>query len=260
MKSAVETLSPTRAKMTVADANRLTAFMLAGDRVWVRDQILAALFETTAYNYIDPQYGTLSVQPLANGDAVAYDRNGGAPAVDTHQLFHNNDIVDLADPFPAIREELMEHPENSGEVLALMPSSRRAEIEALTGFHKVADPNIAQSIASDRLVGSLGVSVPGEVIGYHDAGVWIAEWKSLPADYGIAVTTGGEPALAMREEPERSLQGFYQVPEDRNDHPFYERQWARHAGFGAWNRVGALVIEIDDSSYGIPSGYNAPIP
>jgi hypothetical protein len=102
--------------------------------------------------------------------------------------------------------------------------------------------------------------VPGTVIGKHDSGVWIVEWTSVPAGYILATMTEAEPALAMRQEPEASLQGFYKVPEDRNDHPFYEAQWARHAGFGAWNRVGAVVYRIGNGTYAVPANLTPPIP
>lgn len=250
-----------REKLTVGDANRITATMLNGDKVWMRDQMLAALFATTAYNYIDPKYGTIAVEPLANGDAVTYQRAGSlTSSADTHQLGFANAIgAGADDPYPDIHDELVEHPENDGEVLALIATDQRATTEALTGFHQVTDPNIALGISSDRLVGSLGTAVPGEVIGYHDSGVWIAEWSSLPNGYIIGCMTAGSPALAMRQEPEAALQGFIRVPDQRIDHPFYETQYVRFAGFGGWNRVGAVAVEIGDASYDVPTGYTPPI-
>jgi hypothetical protein len=108
------------------------------------------------------------------------------------------------------------------------------------------------------LVGNLGVALPGELFGYHDAGIWLAEWKNLPNDYIIAVSTGGERPIAMREEPEAELQGFRAVAE-REDHPFWERQYLRTAGFGGWNRVGAVVLRMGSGAYtAAPSGYVTP--
>ncbi len=108
------------------------------------------------------------------------------------------------------------------------------------------------------MAGSLGAAVPGQVIGYHEARVWIAEWRSLPANYMIAVATEGPRPLAMRQEPEAVLQGFNRVAE-RNDHPFYESQYLRSAGFGANNRVGALVYRIGNGAYAVPTGYASPL-
>ena len=74
----------------------------------------------------------------------------------------------------------------------------------------------------------------------------------------IATMTGGPRPLLMREEMEASLRGFNRVAE-RNDHPFYESQYLRIAGFGANNRVGALVQRIGNGSYAIPTNYPSPL-
>lgn len=249
-----------RAKMTVGDADRITAFMLNADKTWLRTQLLAALFADSSYTYTDPDHGALTVEPLANGDGVTYSLVNGAPAADTHQYAQSDAIADAHDPFQALHDELTEHPENDGEVVALVPTGLRSAIEGLTGFHRVADPNIAAGISSDRLVGALGVAVPGELIGYHDAGVWIVDWGRLPANYGVVCMTQGPRALAMRQEPQPALQGFIQVDDERNDHPFYERQWVRFAGFGGWNRTAAVAFRIGNATYDDPpTGYKPPI-
>jgi len=247
------------AKMTVADANRITGEMLKADNLWMRDQLLAALFAAATYTYVDPQWGSLTIQPIANGDTVTYNRAGGAAAaVDTHQLFYNNAIADVTDPFPTWVTEITEHPENTGDVIFLVPTNLVSAIQALSAFHAVADPNITPGANSDTLNGSIGAALPGKLLGYHEAGGWVAEWKALPSNYVIGTTTQGERALKMREEPEAELQGFHLAGE-RDDHPYYERQWMRSAGFGAFNRVGAMVALVGSGSYSVPTGYTPPI-
>lgn len=249
----------TLAKMTVDDANRVTAEMIKADALWVRDQLMAALFAAATYTFTDPTYGALTVQPIANGDAVTYQRvMGGSAAVDTHQLFYNSAIADVTDPFATWVTELTEHPENTGDVVILIPTNLVASVQALSAFHAVADPNITPGANSDTLNGSLGVSLPGKLLGYHEAGAWIAEWKALPSNYVLGTTTQGERALRMREEPEAQLQGFHLAGE-RNDHPYYERQWVRYAGFGAFNRVNAISVVVGSGSYSVPTGYTPPI-
>jgi hypothetical protein len=88
--------------------------------------------------------------------------------------------------------------------------------------------------------------------------VWLVEWRSLPSSYIVATTTTGETPLGMREDDEPELRGFRQVGA-RNDFPFAETQWMRRAGFGAWNRVGAVVMLIGTGSYSVPSGYTCPL-
>jgi hypothetical protein len=252
----------TQIKMTGAEAERATAMMLEADFRWMRDHILSALYAMATWPFEDPLYGTLTINPLAlASDGVTYPLVAGADtgATDTHNLGQANAIGAGADnPYPVIYAELVEHPENSGDVVAFIPSGLKATTDALATFHPIADPNISEGANADRLVGTLGVPVPGRLIGYEDSGVWVVEWASLPANYIIATMTGGPRAIAMRQDPEPELQGFKQVAR-RDDHPFYESQWLRRAGFGAYNRVGAVVMRISNATYAVPTGYTPPM-
>jgi hypothetical protein len=250
----------TLAKMRVEEANDMTAAMLSADARWIRDHILAALFVENSWTYADPAHGDLSVYGPASGDSTIYQILGGADvgATDDHMLATASAISDSANPLPALATELLEHPENGGQVIALVPSNLRADFEALSTFFAAQDPNIRTGSNTDVLVGGLGVAVPGDRFGYAD-GVHLVEWRSMPSNYVIAVTSQGERALAMREDEETELRGFKQVAE-RNDHPFYERQWMRRAGFGAWNRTGVVVERFGNASYAAPTGYESPMP
>lgn len=253
-----------RTKMTVADANRITASMLIADNRWMRDHLLSALYNNATWTFDDDENGALTVQPLANGDAVTYQLQTGADsaATDTHFAAQAGAIADAANPFPAIAADLTEHPENAGAtVLSLIPTNLKASVQALGTFFRESDPNIRRGVGVDELVGQFGAAVPGTILGYEeDSGAWVAEWPSLPADYIISVAVGDTARpLAMRQDEEAELQGFKQVA-TRDDHPFYESQWLRRAGFGAWNRVGAHVMRIGNGSYAVPTGYAAPMP
>ena len=247
-------------KMTVEDANNTMASLLTADRRWMRDHVLAALFTNASWTFADPERGDLTVKGLANADTDTYLIQAGtdAGATDSHYLAQANAIDSSNDPFETIYEELTEHPENGGEVVALIPSGLKTSVMGLPGFYPENDPNLRVGSASTVLAGSLGMALPGMVIGYHESKVWIVEWKSLPANYIIATTTQGPRALAMRQEPEPSLQGFTRVA-SRDDYPFYESQYLRLAGFGAQNRVGALVMRVGNGSYAIPTNYTSPM-
>jgi len=253
----------TRVKMTVADANAATAMLVGADRRWIRDHILAALFYDGAgsagWTFTDPEHGALEIMGLADGDTTKYLIQAGTDngATDDHYLAQAASIADNANPFPTIYAELTEHPENSGEVVVMIPTNLKASVIALTNFYPIADPNIREGTATSTLAGNLGVATPGTVIGYVD-GCWIVEWRTLPDNYMIATMTGGTRALRMRQEPEAQLQGFKMVAQ-RDNHPFYESQWLRMAGFGAWNRVGALVYRIGSASYAVPTNYSSPM-
>jgi hypothetical protein len=248
-----------REKMTVQEANDATAALISADVRWMRDHVLAALFTNANWTWADDEHGSLTIKGLANSDTDTYQILSGtdSSATDLHYLFQAAAIADATNPYPTVYAELMEHPENSGECVALIPNGLVATTQALTNYVPVSDPNLVLGSASDRLVGNLGVALPGKLIGYVDK-VWICEWRSLPASYMVVVSTQGEPPLGMREHEESSLQGFNRVAE-RNDHPFYESQWERHAGFGAWNRVGAVVYEVAHAHYDIPTDYTSPM-
>ena len=249
-----------REKMTVQEANDATAALISADIRWMRDHALAAIFNNSTWTFNDDEHGALTIKGPANGDSDVYMVATGADsgASDDHFKAQAAAISDAANPFAADYAELTEHPENGGEAVALVSADLKSSIEGLANYVPVADPNIQMALTKNQLVGSLGVSLPGKMIGYVDK-VWVAEWKAMPAGYYIMVSTQGEPPLGMRQHPEASLQGFNRVGE-RSDHPFYESQWERHAGFGAWNRVGVVVRRVGNAAYAVPSGYTVPMP
>jgi hypothetical protein len=247
----------TRVKMTVGDAERATAQMIRADRNWMRRQMLAAIFSNGTWTFADPVYGDLTIQPLASNDSVQFSNVAGSQATDNHLYAQAGAISDAANPFPTLFADLMEHPQNTGQAVAVIPTALKASVQGLATFHPVADPNIEAGNASDRLVGNLGIAMPGTLIGYEESGTWIVEWDKLPATHGFMFATGGDRPLGMREHPEPELQGYNRVA-DRDDHPFYESQWLRMAGFGARNRVGAIAFRIGNGTYAVPTGYAQP--
>lgn len=256
-----------RIKMTVQDANEITAMMLGADFRWMRDHILAALFyddggDDVGWSYNDPNddIGALNIVGLAAGGSQVYNVLAGADngATDDHLLAQASAIDDSNNPFPAIYEELLEHPDNDGDVVVMVPTNLKEDVMGLSTFYPITDPNLRSGNGVTELIGTLNAQVPGEVIGYVDK-TWIVEWRSMVSNYLIATTTQGPRPLRMREHPEAELQGFKLVAE-REDHPFLESQWERHAGFGAWNRVGAVVYRIGNGSYAVPSNYASPMP
>lgn len=247
-------------KATVGELQARLAELLAADARWMRDHMLAALLDKNSWTFVDDEHGSLTILPLANGDSVTYQISGGDAATDNHYIAQAAGIADATNPFPTIRTELTEHPENGGEVVAIIPTGLVATTKALAGFHAASDPNLRVGMGETELVGSLGVALPGDIIGYVD-GVWVVEWRNMVASYIVAATTEGPRALRMRQHPEPELQGFSRQA-DRNDYPWYEQQWARRAGFGAYNRVGAVAyfVAAGDTTYDVPAGYSNPMP
>jgi hypothetical protein len=253
-----------REKMTVEDANNITATLIDGDTRWMRDHVLAGLFTNVSWTYTDDDddVGSLTIKGPANGNTDTYLVQGGADAgaTDTHFLAQSDAIATAHNPFPTMYQELMEHPENGGEAVCFVPTSNKAAVEGVSGFVVARRPNdpVQPGSSTDVLVGDLPASVPGKLFGYLND-TWMVHWPTLPTDYLIEVATQGERALGMREHPEASLQGFKRVAE-RNDHPFMEAQYLRFAGFGAWNRVGVVVQRVGNGSYAIPTNFTSPMP
>lgn len=250
----------TLAKMRVEDVNAAMVTLTRGDIEWMRDNMLAAIFSDADYIVTDEEYGDLTIRGMANGDATKYQIQTGASdgATADHYLAQVNPIADGADnPFPAIYNKITAHPENSGEVIVLVHTDEVASIKALTNFVEYADSNITLGANADQLTGRLNVAVPGRIIGYVD-GCWIVEWGRMPSGYMVAVSENGDRPLSMRQDVETALQGFIKVAE-RNDYPFYESQYIRRAGFGGWNRVGAVVYRIGNAAYAVPGGYESPL-
>lgn len=248
-----------RALMTVGEAQRQTLGMLRRDADWVRRHFLAALFDNTSWTFADEEKGSLTVQPLANGDTVTYVRQNGTWATDSHYLTQAAAIADASNPFPTIRTELTEHPENGGPYVAYVPSALTGAVKGLANFVDVTDPNVNPGIMAPALTNVPGRGFGDAVLGYVD-GVWIVEWSFLPATHIIAVARGAEKKpLRMREYPAAVLQGLIQENHSP-DGNLFERRFIRYAGFGAFNRVGALVFEPSNAgAYNIPAGYTTPL-
>lgn len=251
-----------RVKMTVGDANRITTSMLEADMRWMRDHILAAFLDDDGWTFEDEKWGSLVVAPIANGDATTYQILSGSDqmATDDHIQATATAIDDATNPFIAGAQDLREHPENGNTVVFFIPTNIMAAVMALDTFYQNPDPNLTEGVGLTRLTASLGIQVPGEILGYESASkAWFVEWRSLPSDYSIGTTIGGIAPLRMRQDPEQVLNGFNRVA-DRADHPFLESQFLRRAGFGAWNRVNAYVLRTGNGTYAVPTGYTNPQP
>lgn len=257
-----------RALMTVQQVSRQVDKTLRADVDWMRRHLLAAWFTNTTWSYTDDTYGALTIQPLANGDSVTYLRRDGTSATDNHFLGQANTISNNDNPFPTIYRELDEHPSNSGPYVAFVSSNLTDEIEGLDDLIEPDDPSLIISENNTRLRISVNVDESeygqgpimwGQRYLGRANGVHAVEWSSLPDNYIVAIAVGAEEKpFGMREYPAQELMGLFPEFND-GDGNSYEFRWLRYAGFGAYNRVAALAMEIGDASYDIPTGYTAPL-
>lgn len=248
----------TRLMETVGDVMEITSAMTVADKNWIADHVLAALFAVADWTFPDDRYGDLTVKPIANGDAITYYGKNGNAATADHNTGQAAAISDAANPFPGIYTRLTRPSANGGKVVSFIAGNLVDTVEGLGSFHEPPDPNIQAAANTEQLTGPLPTNTPGTVIGYTNK-VWIVQWDRLPDSYILSVVTEGERPLAMREYPVPALQGFRRAGE-RNDYPYFETQFKRDAGFGAWNRTAADVMEIGDATYDVPTGYESPMP
>jgi hypothetical protein len=245
-------------KNTVKDVNDKLAMLLDADKRWLRDMIFAALLDNAGYTFGDDEYGDIAVKAIANGDSQEYLIRAGSEAGETgvnHFRAQAATLADASNPFPTIYRDLTKRPENvGGNVITFIPTNLEDEATGLATFMEESDPDITLGVNTDRLTGTLNASVPGEVLGKADRN-WIVRWDALPDNYTISISTGGDRPLAMRQHAEAELQGFNRV-RAKDDSPYFESEFQRHAGFGAWNRVSAIITRFGNASYAVPTGLN----
>ena len=243
--------------MTVAEVNNLTIERLGEDANWMRRHMLAAVLHNAAWTFDDPEFGNLTIQPLANGDTVRYNLVGGSTATDNHYLAQANAISNTDNPFGTIYDELMEHPSNSGPVVVYVASSLTDSIEGLSDFVDVGDPDIRYGVNTDQIASPFSKGFGDEVLGKINK-CWIVEWRALPDGYMIAHAQGAGPVLKMREYGVQSLQGLF-TESNSPDGNLQETRFIRYAGFGVANRIGALVYQVGSATYNVPAGYSNPL-
>lgn len=260
-----------RAKMTVEDVARYTMDAMLKDKDWMLRHMLAALFTNTTFTYTDPAYGALTVQPLANSDAVTYVRTDGTMATNTHYLAQAAAIDDTHDPYSGIYTELAHHPGNQGPFVAYIPTNLVATTQALAAFDEIKFSNVTYSTTNPVMtepvqnytenwyaLNANNVGLGTRLLGTVD-GMLIVEWSRLPNNYILAHARSANDVLGMRQEPEAELQGFF--PEYFSpDGNLQETRGLRMAGFGVMNRIGAVIDYVGVSgTYAIPTGYTAPL-
>jgi hypothetical protein len=228
----------------------------------VRHEMLYALFNNVARTFTDPNYGNLSIQPLANADAVLYPPVLGseAAAAEGHYLasgYTAANISDTNNPYATIRNELEEHfgtPSGFGNTVAFINTAQIAKTEALTDFDPVPDMHVTPG--ADRDVPTGMPTVPGRVIGRAN-GVWIVEWRWVPANYILAMDLDQPRPLKMRVDPVATGLGMgLQLVKVSDQNPFEGSHFRHRFGVGVGNRLNGVAMELTtDGSYDIPAAY-----
>src|SRR5512139_2836365 len=230
----------------------------------VRYEMLKALFNNAQDSFTDPLWGSLSIEPLANGDSVVYPPVKGSEAEATDDHYRESgytvaNISDTNDPYVTIVDELEEHfgGDAKGEnIVVFINNDSRAKSEALTNFVDVPDSFIR--VGQDTDVPTGLPNVPGKLIGRHAHGCWVSEWRWIPATYMLGIYLGAPAPLIRRVDPQDTglwKGGIALVTEDV-EFPFRSSTWRHRFGFGCGNRLNGYVLEVAaGGSYTIPSAY-----
>lgn len=249
--------------MTVAELNRHVETVAIQNVNTVRFEMLKSMFNNTQRTFVDPLWGSLSIEPFANGDSVTYPPVLGASseATDDHYLesgYAASSISDSNNPFITVRDELEEHfgqQQGNSNVAVFINTAQVTKSEALTDFDPVNDRFTTPGANTDTLNSTPG-GLPGRVIGRTN-GVWVVEWKWIPANYMLGIHLDAPKPLIRRIDPSDTGlgDGLQLIAEDKQ-HPFTSSFWRHRFGLGAGNRLNGVVMELGTGgSYTIPTAY-----
>lgn len=232
----------------------------------VRHEILKRLLNNTVSTFTDPHHGALSVQPLANGDAVLYPPAIGADAEATadHYLEAGyTAISNTNDPFITIADKLEGYfgtPSGGSNIVAFISNAQTSEVRDLASFVSVADMgiNYGNDTSLSMIPSQIASMSSSRILGRHEeAGVWIAEWRYLPSAYMVGTHLDVEAPLKMRVDPSSTGLGRgLQLVANESQFPTERMIWRNRFGVGAANRLNGVVMEIaNGGSYTVPSAY-----
>lgn len=229
-----------------------------------RFEMLRRLFKNTTDTFVDPRddVGSLTIQPLANNDAVTYPPVLGSEseAAEMHYLesgYAASAISDTNNPYVTIRDELEEHfgaPTGYGNIAVFINNAQTAKSEALTDFKSVVDNNIRAGDNADVPQNLPGV--PGRIVGRTN-GVWVVEWRWMPANYMIGIDLEQPAPLKMRVDlAATGLPRGLNLVATEDKYPLMNSQFRDRFGIGTGNRLNGVVFELGTGgSYTIPTAY-----
>ena len=253
------------AYMTLPEMNRHLLTIFNQDVNTVRFEMLKALFNSGSRTFVDPLYGNLTVQPLANGDSVTYPPVAGSNADATANHYVETgyaalSISDTNNPFLTAANTLKSRwgtPTGGAPIIAFMNSTHYTKVSALTDFEPLVDYRVVPSVNANRLNPSaVPMNCPGEVVGIT-SGVITVQWDHVPANYILTVHMGAPKPLKMRVDPANTglPRGLALVARD-DDNPLVNYFYRHRFGLGVGNRLGAHVTELGTGgSYTIPTAF-----
>lgn len=229
----------------------------------IRFDILKALFNNVQGAFTDPNWGALTPEPLANGDATVYPPVIGSDteATEDHYLesgYTAANISDTNNPYVTIEADLVHHfgkTQGNDNVAVFINSAQKEVSKDLLGFDELNDRFVIPGTQTSRLTG-LPVGHPGRVIGRTD-GCWVIEWDWIPAGYMLGIYLDASPPLKRRVDPaDTGLGTGLRLSFQDADYPLSAEYWDNRYGLAVGNRLNGVVMELGTGgSYTIPTVY-----
>ena len=169
-------------------------------------------------------------------------------------------ISDANDPFVTMRDKLESHfgaPTGGSNIVAFINNADTAKTMALTKFDPVSDRFIVPQIAKEYALKNGIPDIPGRILGRHNAGVWISEWRWVPSGYMLAIHLDAPKPLKRRVDPaETGLGTGLQLVVRDIDYPITTSSYEDRFGFGVGNRLNGVALQlVASTSYTAPTGY-----
>jgi hypothetical protein len=256
----------TLAKMTVEKFNNVLESVRIRDMNTRRFEMLKAVLNNTARSFVDDDAGTLTIQPLANGDATLYPPLMGTEVETTIQSYASSGyapaaISDANNPIRTIVTQLTARFGTStteSNIAVMIHQDNASKVEDLTDFDEVNDRFIIAGANADRLTG-MPVGVPGRLIG-RCSGAWVFIWPSMPSNYMFGLDLDmPRPIMERVPQPGTGLVGGLQLITETADavnYPFDQSHFESHFGYGAGNRLNGYALFLDaGGAYVIPAAY-----
>jgi hypothetical protein len=251
----------TMAYMTIQEYDRHLDGIMIRNTNTRRYELLRTLFRNDARTFVDDNYGDLTIQPLANGDAVLYPPVVGSETEATANHFIVSGyaataISDTNNPIKVLVRRLVARfgsEQGNSNIGVFIHSDQTDLVSDLADFVEVTDRFVVLGDDGETLSG-LPQNVPGRVIGRVD-GAWVIEWDHIPSGYMAAIHFAApRPALQRVDPADTGLSSGLQLVATDERYPFQGAQWSDRFGLGIGNRLNGAVLQLKASgSYDIPT-------
>lgn len=232
-----------------------------------RKEMLRPIFNNTTRTFDDPEHGSITIRPLANGETDVlfppFLNQTDEATANSYDIagYISSAISDVNNPIILVVSDLNDRfgtEEGSGNFAVFINQAETPEIEALASFIPV-DDRFIRAAPADAAVTGVPTNTPGRVLGRAN-GAWIIEWPSIPANYLFGMDLSVSPPIIERAHPAatRIQRGVHLVTQssDAVNYPFDQAHYESHFGYAAGNRLNGIVLQLKASGpYDIPAAY-----